>query len=96
MREEIAKKQVQINSVQREYRAALEERTENAIRGAQQLPQSLAGLPQQSSPPPRSAAADQHNMYRLEQELNDIKTMLNDLHSKNKQQNAERISDLMG
>jgi len=35
-------------------------------------------------------------MYRLEQELSEIKTMLNDLHSKNKQQNAERITDLIG
>lgn len=95
LREEIAKKQVQINAVQREYRAALEERTENAIRGAQQLPPSIVGMAQQSSPPPRSAAADQHNMYRLEQELTEIKTMLNDLHSKNKLQNAERITDLM-
>ena len=34
-------------------------------------------------------------MYRLEQELTEIKTMLNDLHSKNKLQNAERITDLM-
>jgi hypothetical protein len=34
LREEIAKKQVQVSAVQREYRAALEERTENAIYGA--------------------------------------------------------------
>ena len=55
LREEIAKKQVQVSAVNREYRAALEERTENAIRGASALPQTVG---QKSSPPPRSAAAD--------------------------------------
>ena len=82
LREEIAKKQVQISAVKREYRAALEERTENAISGASALPTSAAF--QQSSPPPRSAAADNHNMYRLEQEMNEIKAMLNDFGQRNK------------
>ena len=82
LREEIAKKQVQISAVQREYRAALEERTENAISGASALPTSAAF--QQSSPPPRSAAADNHNMYRLEQEMNEIKAMLNDFGQRSK------------
>ena len=80
--------------MQREYRAALEERTENAISGASALPTSVAMM-QQSSPPPRSAAADNHNMYRLEQEMNEIKAMLNDFGQRSKQQNAERISDML-
>ena len=79
--------------MQREYRAALEERTENAISGASALPTSSAF--QQSSPPPRSAAADNHNMYRLEQEMNEIKAMLNDFGQRSKNANAERITDML-
>ena len=93
LREEIAKKQVQISAVQREYRSALEERTENAISGANALPVNIM---QQSSPPPRSAAANNHNIYRLEQEMNEIKSMLNEFGQRNKAQNAERITDMIG
>lgn len=92
LREEIAKKSVQISAVQREYRAALEERTENAISGTAALPTSIY---QQSSPPPLSAAANNNNIYRLEQEMTEIKAMLNEYGHKNKQQNAERISDMI-
>lgn len=42
-----------------------------------------------------SAAADNHNMLRLEQELTEIKGMLNDFSMRNKQQNAERITDMI-
>lgn len=85
LREEIAKKQVQISTVQREYRNLLEQRTELAIMG-----------PNQSSPPPRSAGADQgYNLNRLENEMSEIRSMLNDYGLKSKNQNAQRLSDLL-
>ena len=34
-------------------------------------------------------------MYRLEQEMNVIKAMLNDFGQRNKNQNAERITDML-
>ena len=87
LREEIAKKQVQISTVQREYRNLLEQRTEIAIIGPNAL---------QSSPPPRSAAADQQqNLNRLENEMAEIRTMLNDYGLKSKNMNANRLSDLL-
>ena len=84
---------MQISAVQREYRAALEERTETAIRGASSLP--TTSLHQGGSPPPLGAAANNNNIYRLEQEMNEIKSMLNDFSMKSKQQNDERISDMI-
>jgi len=35
-------------------------------------------------------------MYRLEQEMQEIKSMLNDFGQRNQQKNAERISDMIG
>ena len=65
LREEIAKKQVQISTVQREYRSLLEQRTELAMMGPSTL---------QSSPPPRAAGADQmSNIGRLENEMAEIR-----------------------
>lgn len=51
LREEIAKKSVQISSVQREYKALLEHRTE-----------SILSTNFHGSPAPRSAAADASNL----------------------------------
>ena len=63
----------------------LEQRTELAIMGSNQ-----------SSPPPRSAGADQYsNLNRLENEMAEIRTMLNDYGLKSKNQNAQRLSDLL-
>ena len=65
LREEIAKKQVQISSVQREYKSLLEQRTE-----------SILTNPLQGSPPPRSAAADAANLQKLEDEMREVKHLL--------------------
>ena len=94
LREEIAKKQVQISAVTREYRSALEERTEAVISGAPQATTTAAIL-HQASPPPRAAGADTANIMRLEQEMNEIKCMLNDFGQRSKEQNVNRISDMI-
>ena len=49
----------------------------------------------QGSPPPHSAGANHQNIHRLEQEMNEIKTMLNDYGERNKHHNANRISDMI-
>ena len=63
----------------------LEQRTELAIMGAQQ-----------NSPPPKAAGVDQYsNLGRLENEMSEIRTMLNDYGLKSKNVNAQRLSDLL-
>ena len=63
----------------------LEQRTELAIMGTNQ-----------SSPPPRSAGADQYsNLNRLETEMAEIRSMLNDHGLKSKNANAQRLSELL-
>lgn len=59
------------------------------------MPQAAAFMMPQGSPPPHSAGANNQNIYRLEQEMNEIKTMLNEFGNRNKQHNAERISDMI-
>lgn len=76
LREEIAKKQVQISTVQREYKSLLEQRTESVL--------NSSNAHVQGSPPPRSAAADQANMHKLEEEMTEIKAMLNEYGMRNK------------
>ena len=73
--------------MQREYRSLLEQRTELALMGPSAL---------QSSPPPKAAGADQmSNISRLENEMAEIRNMLTDYGLKSKNQQANRLSDLL-
>lgn len=87
LREEIAKKQVQISTAQRDYKNALETRTDSFLSGGH------GGM--HGSPAPKSAAADNANLIRLESEMGEIRAMLNDYGLKSKNTNANRLSDLL-
>jgi len=78
---------VQISTAQRDYKNALETRTDSFLSGGH------GGM--HGSPAPKSAAADNANLIRLESEMGEIRAMLNDYGLKSKNTNANRLSDLL-
>ena len=79
LRDEIVKKNTQLSAANREYKQVLETRTENVISGQA----------------PRSAYADNTHINKLESEITDIKSMLNEygLKSNERHINTNLLSD---
>lgn len=78
LRDEIVKKNTQLSAANREYKQVLETRTENVISGQA----------------PRSAYADTTHINKLESEITDIKSMLNEYGIRSSERQT-RISHLL-
>jgi hypothetical protein len=79
LKDEILKKNAQISAANREYKQVLDTNQENIL---------------SDNMPARSAVADTNYMNRIESEITDIKTMLNDYGVRNANR-KEKLTDML-